>query len=371
MDPETIEKVRHILKKKPSIAITTLRPMTKDRFVSTGSTCLNLACTGDPDNGFMKGGFYWFVGDSDSGKTFLTMTCFAEASIDPDFDDYRLIYDGPEGGALMDIQRFFGRRVAERLEPPVIDEDGTWRSSRTIQGFYFNLDTAFKLGRPFIWVLDSHDSLSSEEERSKFEERKKAHEKGKLDQVSGSYGDGKARYNSSNLRQLMEPLENTGSILIVISQTRDSFDMFSSGSVSGGRALKFYATQQLWSSQAGKIKKTVNGKERELGTLCKVRVKKSRTVGRDRTVVIPVYHSVGVDDIGGCIDYLLAEKVWKKGDSGKITVTGLGPEMKLDRERLVAVIEEQDMFPDLKALVKQTWDDIEEKCKITRKSRYE
>jgi len=55
--------------------------------LSTGSTLLNLACSGRVNGGFLKGFYYFIVGDSKSGKTFLSLTCLAEASINKDFDD--------------------------------------------------------------------------------------------------------------------------------------------------------------------------------------------------------------------------------------------------------------------------------------------
>ena len=80
--------------------------LTAKDFLSTGSTLLNLACTGFPNRGFVKGRYYFIVGDSTSGKTWLSLTCLAEASINPNFKDYRFIYDNAEDGALMDITRF-------------------------------------------------------------------------------------------------------------------------------------------------------------------------------------------------------------------------------------------------------------------------
>ena len=69
--------------------------------LSTGSTLLNLACSENPFGGFLKGKYYLLVGDSDSGKTFLSMSCFAEAMIQKPFKNYRLIYDYVEDGMLM------------------------------------------------------------------------------------------------------------------------------------------------------------------------------------------------------------------------------------------------------------------------------
>ncbi len=346
--------------------------LTGGKYVSTGSTLLNLACTGHPDRGFETGHYYLFVGDSDSGKTFLSLTCFAEAAANSEFDDYRLIYDGTEHGAMMNISRFFGQAVSDRMEAPGRWDDGTPKFSETVQDFYFNLDDALKQGRPFIEVLDSQDCLSSAEEITKFQEQKTASRKGKAKEVSGSYGDGKARFHSANLRKIITPLARTGSILIIINQTRDSFDPFESSTYSGGRALKFYATLQLWSSSAGKIKRTIKGKVRELGTYCKVRVKKNRVVGKDRTVVIPVYHSYGVDDLGGCVDYLISEGFWKKGDGeSKITVRGLGPEFVMGREALIRKIEEDELESDLRELTTEVWNDVEKACEVSRRRRYE
>ncbi len=338
-------------------------------YLSTGSTLLNLAISGRSDAGFPVGSYVLFVGDSDSGKTFLSMTCFAEAARNPVFDRHRLIYDGPEGGALMDVRRFFGSRVADRLEPPETDDVGAPVYSDTVQSFYYHVDDALKSYRPFVYVLDSQDCLSSREELAKFEEQKKAHIKGKTD-VAGSYGDSKAKAHSSNLRKVLGPLARTGSLLIVINQTRDSFDPFEKKTYSGGRALQFYATLQLWSSQAGKIKRTVKGKQRQLGVYCKVRVKKNRVAGRDRTVVIPIYHSVGIDNIGGCVDYLVEEGIWEE-KAGRLVVRGMGPEWVGNREKVIQRIESEEMEQDLIELVEQTWNDIEQACAVDRKPRYE
>ena len=338
--------------------------------LSSGSTMLNLACTGKPDGCFLTGHYYFMVGDSDSGKTFLALTCFAEAAKDARFRSYRLIYDAPEGGALMDVERFFGSATKERLEPPEL-VDGKPLHSETIQDFYFHVDDALADGRPFIYILDSQDSLSSKEEGAKFQEVKKASRRKSVEKVAGSYGDSKAKGHSSNLRRLMAPLERSGSILIIVNQTRDSFDLFQSSTYSGGRALKFYATLQLWSSPAGKLKRTVRGKERQLGIMCKIQVKKNRVTGRDRVVKIPIYHSYGMDDVGSMVDYLISEGVWKKSRSGDVEASGLGPVLTARSiEKLIRLIEENELESDLHDLVHETWQEIEEACAVRRKSRY-
>jgi len=337
-------------------------------FLSTGSTLLNLACTGNPYYGFAKGHFYFIVGDSISGKTFLALTCLAEASINPEFDDYRFIYDDGEGGALMNIERFFGSKVCARIEAP--SYSGTNRKepvySTTIEEFYYHVDDALQKEKPFIYILDSMDSLSSEAEKKKFDETKAAYRKGKRE--SGSFGDGKAKKNSANLRQLLTPLLKKRSILIVINQTRDNLGFgFMKKTRSGGRALRFYATIELWSSSKRKISKIVKGKTRQLGVECCIQIKKNRITGKERTLTIPIYHSFGIDDIGSCVDYLIDEGHWKT-QGKKIKASEF--KFKGTRTNLIRYIEIEGIEKELRSIVANVWNEIEEACTISRKKRY-
>lgn len=366
---KTTEEIKEELRKK------VFEPVLTDKdFVSTGSTLLNLAISGNPYWGFAKGKFYQFVGDSTSGKTFFCLTCFAEASINPNFEGYRFIFDDIEGGALMDIRKFFGKTVAEKIEAPRT-EKGEPIYSATVEDFYYNVDDAIQEGKPFIYVLDSMDALSSRDEDAKFEQMKKAHRKNK--ETTGSVGDGKAKKNSGNIRKLLKGLRKTKSILIIIGQTRDKINIGwaarfdpETKSISGGRSLKFYATLQMWSSVQRKITKEINGKKRELGTYCKVQIKKNRITGKDRSIVIPIYHSVGIDDLGSCVDFLLEEFHWKKkkGLGNGIMAEDLG--LKGSREQLVHKIEKKGYEKDLIAIVKDVWDKIEKQCEIIRKPKY-
>ena len=95
-----------------------LKKSKKLEFLHTGSTLLNLACSGTINGGFPKGQFTYIVGDSSSGKTFFAKTCLAEASINPEFDDYRFIVDNAENSPTASTRKFFGVKVEERIEPP-------------------------------------------------------------------------------------------------------------------------------------------------------------------------------------------------------------------------------------------------------------
>lgn len=341
--------------------------------LSSGSTLLNLACSDRPDGAFLPGHYYYLVGDSMSGKTWLSLSCMAEACRNPAFKDYRLIYDDVEGGVQMDLAHYFGKDLVQRLEPPKVDKQGSIYSD-TIENFYFFLSDAIKEGRPFIYILDSQDALSSYQSESKFEQHRKEalHQEG----LSGSYGDGKAKYHSEHLRVVLQGIRRLGSILIVIGQTRDNLGFgFETKTRSGGRALRFYAHLEIWTSLAGKIKKTVRGKERTVGIRCLGEVKKNRftgKTGKDRSVEFPIYYGLGIDDVGACVDYLISEKHWtKKTDSDKGKVLD-ARELLFEGSRAAIIqhIEEEGLEQKLREIVASVWHEIEQECLPHRKLRY-
>jgi len=337
--------------------------------LSSGSTMVNLAATGRTVGCFAKGHYYWFVGDSTSGKTWLALSVFAEATLREEFDDYRLIYDNSEDGALMDIERFFGTKVMERIEPPAGTKEDPQYSEIT-EDLYFNIDDAVEDGRPFIYIIDSLDALETNEDRKKFKELKKHRQSRSNKKISGSYGMTKAKVNSAFMRRIVNGCRKTKSIVIVISQTRDNPGFgaqFNPKTAAGGRSLKFYATLEMWTSVRGKVKRIIRGKKRNIGIYSRVQFKKNRVTGRDRTVVIPIYPSLGIDDIGSCVNFLQEEKHWK-GTESRIKAKEF--DFDGDKEDLIKEIEQNGQEKKLKAIVKKVWQEIEFASRVERKSRY-
>lgn len=331
---------------------------------------MNLACSDNPNNGFFQGHYYYLVGDSASGKTWTTLTCFAEAMRNPDFKDYRLIFDDVENGAQMDVAFYFGKAVARRLEAPAYRKKHRPVFSRTIEEFYHHIFLAIEQGDPFIYVLDSQDALTSEAATTKFSKQRTAMLTG--EKAAGSYGDGKAKYHSEHLREVLQGLRRTKSILIVIGQTRDNLGFgFEKKTRSGGKALRFYATLEIWTSVANKIRRNVRGKDRTIGLVCQAEVRKNRItgkIGKDRAVEIPIYYGFGIDDVGSCVDYLVAEKHWLKEDK-QIDAKELL--FKGKRNELIQHIEEEGLEDRVRQLTGEVWNKIEAECQPVRKRRYE
>ena len=340
-------------------------------FLSTGSTLLNLAFTGHPDRGVPKGTFLSLVGDSGAMKSWSALTLLAEAAKNKNFSKHRLIYDAPENGALMDIPHFFGVDMAKRVIPPA----GTKAApifSETVQQMYYHLDTALDKG-PCIFVEDSMDGLNADEDVEKFEEDKKAFEAGK--DAKGSYGMAKAKVNSKNINRVVQRLRETGSILVIISQTRDKIGSPVPGQKTrgGGRALKFYGHVEAWTSVRSPLTRTFMGKKREYGSVIQIDVQKNRLCGWEGKLELSFVKGHGVDDLGSMVRYL-AEEFWdttgRKEDPDSLTVTA--PEFNFEGklEALVQRIQADGDERELQLLCARVWKSIVDGAAPERKRRY-
>src|ERR1700744_31319 len=69
-------------------------------YLGSGSTLINLECSGRPNGCFAKGTYTHIVGDSDSGKSVIALTAFAEANLNKQFDDYDFLFYAPEAASL-------------------------------------------------------------------------------------------------------------------------------------------------------------------------------------------------------------------------------------------------------------------------------
>jgi recombination protein RecA len=335
----------------------------KTLLIPTGSVLLNLSCSDHIDGGWGAGKIANLIGDSSSGKTLLALSMFAECAQRSEFDGYDFIYDDVEQACEFDFGKLFGSRVGERIQAPQYDGDSSLYSDTT-QQFHANVFSAIETGRPFIYVLDSFDALTSSEELNRAEESVKATREGK--ELKGSYRMEKPKFASEMLRQIKARIRETQSFLLIISQTRDNIDpmSFEKKTRSGGRALRFYCSHEVWMALAGKIKK----KDRVIGSNVKVKVTKNKLTGKQREVIFPIYYDYGVDDLESCIDFLVDEGYWqKKGD--KVVANDLG--LEGSRRKLIADIEDKALSLQLFQSVRICWGQIEESLKLERKPKYE
>lgn len=342
---KTIKQLKSMMKSKRKA--TSAIPA-KD-FLSTGATQLNLAFSGRTSGGIPKGFFFLWVGRSSTGKTVTGLTILAEAANNPSFDGYDILFNNIEGGATMDLVRYYGQTLVDRMEDFRTD---------TIEEFHSDIRARLKKGKPFVMLVDSMDGLYSTEEASP--------KVGKDGKEKGSFGVSRAKLNSTNFRIINNGLKKTGSILIIISQTRQNIGFgaqFNPDTRSGGEALHFYNRLEVWT----KVKEKIRVGKRQIGRKIKVTVVKNHINGWEGEVTIPLYRSVGLDDTGNCIDYLIDEGHWKETNK---TINAVEFDVKKKREALVAHIEATDQEGVLKKIVAKRWHEVEDSIAIKRKKRY-
>lgn len=348
------------MKRKQFIAQKKLGPI---KFIDTGSTLLNLAITDKVDGGWPTCRMMNLVGDSSSGKTFIALTSQACCHYDEQFKGYATVYDDAESADSFDKEHLFGKSAAEAIRLPK-RKDGKSYKSELFQDFQLHVNTEINR-QPTFYVLDSFDAIKDKSQQDKNEANIKAHEEGK--DAKGSFGMAKQKNASDYFGDVVHALERTGSLLLIISQTRDKVNsMFGGATRSGGRALKFYSCLEVWMREKSVITKTVKGKPVKIGIISEILVKKNKLTGKRREVVVPIYYDYGIDDIGSCVDYLISMGTWKKSGTKINTPFGLHT-----REKVISTIEgDEKKIAKLKSIVQSTWDSFENSIKTNRKPRF-
>jgi RecA/RadA recombinase len=329
----------------------------------TGSTMANLALADSPFGGYPAGTIVNIVGDSSAGKSMMLWTLFAEIARSSQFQDYDLFFDDAEAANSFDIDKLFGD-ISDRvvlIDPP----------SETIEDWYRNVLMCTKSEKPFIYGLDSFDAIGSKAEQSRAEELIKSGE------MAGTFGGEKPKLASEMLRNIVSKIKKTGSLVFIISQTRDKIGAMAfqkKSTKSGGRAMKFYAHQEIWLSVTGSIAKEVRGKKREIGVDVQFNVEKNKKTGKRRKVTFPILYDYGIDDLESSISWLVAEKFWGSTSAG-LKVEGLSGVLSslngnIRKAELISRIEELEGEDDLKEYVAKCWFEIEEALRGKRKPKY-
>jgi hypothetical protein len=182
---------------------------------------------------------------------------------------------------------------------------------------------------------------------------------------TGSYKTEKPKLASEILRVTAREIKSKEALVIVVSQTRDNLGFgFTSKTRSGGRALKFYSTHEIWLS----IKEPFKKKKREIGIKANAKVSKNKLTGKRRDVDIPIYYDYGVDDISANVDFLVEEGFWKK-DKNTILANNLN--IVATKDKLIEGIEKRRLEKEVQKMVGAQWKTIEEDLRLDRKRRYE
>lgn len=359
-----------VTKREKAIKTTGLLP--------SGSTVLNCALSDNACGGIGVGKIANIIGDSSAGKTMIAETMLAEIANNPKYDDYLLILDDSEHALEMDIVGLFGTKAAKRVRAPRYDRDNLPVYSDTVEQWYATMLDLIEQGRPFVYCLDSLDTLTDVAEYEQAAELLKASKKVKEGDTDaslampGSYGMAKAKLMSQILRTIKAGLARTGSTLVVISQTRSNTNARPGQATkkrSGGMALDFYCTHIVWLTPIRTYKAGKKGMEEIVGREVEAKVTKNKITGKVRTARFDIFYDYGVDDIGSCVDFLeKAGVIDKKG--AYLDASCLGYDKIMYRDVLIKAIERDNCLEELRKLVQDAWTEKEDALSLERKPRF-
>lgn len=307
-------------------------------FVKSG--CVTMDCV--LGGGWVLGRVANIVGDRSSGKTLLAIE--ACANFHRDYPNGAIRYAESESA----FDEFYAAALGMPIESVEFNRD---RPMRTVEDWYNDtvrfLDAREKDGKPGLYILDSFDALSDDAELKR-----------EIDK--GTFGAAKAKKSGELFRKLIDRIERSKVLLIVVSQIRDKLNVTfgETKTRSGGRALDFYATHIVWLAEIGKIKKTINKIDRPVGVNVKVRCKKNKVGLPFRECEYPIIFGYGIDDMTSSVEWLIAHGF--EEDLDEVGMTKAGYKVRIAKLRDIGGGDVAEVRTKLAQLVQKRWAQVDE-----------
>ncbi len=335
--------------------------------ITTGADLINLVIGGGYPFGIAN-----VVGDSSSGKSFLSGEAIAAAYHTYGKNNFQWFYDDAEKGYKFNSKKLYGIDI---LNDGFMSQK---RRSNTIEDFERNLEhviTKKDPAMPFIYVLDSFDGISSEGEIKYRKKKMKASEKeeeeeddGKEKKEAGSYNLSKQKENHAIFRTRVRELEENNILLIVISQVKEKIGVMFGAKYyrTGGKSLDFYPNIIFWLAEVERYTK----KDRPIGACIKIQGTKTRNDKPFRFCFVDMLFDYGVDNISSNLRFLYDLKTKLGKDTKKVKESSFdwdGASYSFDN--LIAHIENENLENELLKRVKLKWDEIEESISNDHRKR--
>lgn len=307
-------------------------------FFRTGCTVLDKLLGGNKNVlGVPSGKFINIVGDKSAGKTFLSNEFIAWSYYNLG-KKFRWCYDDCESGYSFDTKELYGFEIMPQNEEDRVHSENVEDAFCNISKFARSL----KKDEFGIYVLDSLDGLTSQEDDDRAEERLKLFDEGKKLE-KGTYAMNKQKFLSREFfPQLCSEIEEKNVLVIIISQIREKIDpmSFEKYARAGGKAMDFYAHSVLWLATAKKILK----KETPVGVVVKAKTTKSKTPRPFRECFFSFLYDYGLDSIGSNIDYLFDLRTPGGDLNKKASAIQWNGNNNLDKKQLKEFLEEFELL---------------------------
>lgn len=313
----------------------------KIEYFSSGSLTADLMLGG----GWAQGRVSNIVGDRSSGKTLLATEALA---------NWTRTVGKPENAKYVDAESALDAAYADAMGMPrgiQLHSEGMV----TVQELFVDFDHfADELdGEPGMYVLDSLDALSDDEEMA-------------LDIDKGTYGMQKPKLLSKFFRQRCTMMANKNITLMVISQMRDKIGVTfgEKKTRSGGKALDFYCSQIVWLSEMAKIKRTSLNLDRVVGIETLAKNKKNKVGLPFREAELTIMFNYGIDDEISMLNWL---KDTDKNNTQLSKVLQMTPPQVVAALGKARAAGERDVINDIRDalsnIVTERWMQIEETLK--------
>lgn len=319
----------------------------KATYFRFGCMLIDMITGGDKGVYGVPGGrIFNLCGDKSAGKSYLCNEIIAWSHYFLG-NKFKWMYADCERGYSFDTEKMYGFTIHdENSDAPENVEEAFYCIDRFAK--------SLKKDEFGIYVLDSLDALTSQEQDERAEERIKAIENDK--EMKGTYGMGKAKYLSQEFfPQLCKTLEDKNILLIIVSQIRDNveFGSFEKYSRAGGKALDFYCFMVVWLATAKKITIKDGEKDVPIGGTNKIKVTKGKVPRPFREGFYTYYYQYGIDNVTTGVDYLFDIRT-KGGDISAPAAKSLAWENNPDKKPMEGPevrqwLIDNDWFDDYKA----------------------
>lgn len=301
---------------------------------STGCTVLDLALSNRLDGGVPAGRVIHVFGAGSTCKSVLACTTAGYAQRRGQFAHYLDV----EQTLDTDFAKLFGLNV---------DDASTLATGypTTLEDLFDNHIKnilATKKDKPQFVAIDSISALPSVVETEEAMDK-------------GSFGATRAKQMSRAFRKYHFALANAGITLFCIDQTRDAINsMFAKEVTSGGRALEFFSSVQIYLRHDSKI---LNNKDVPIGIWVKFRIDKNKVAPPLREGRFKILFDYGIDDIASNLYFLSECQNGPQNAKKKSTTIAFNGEEK-KMSTWINEIEENNLEETLRQEVYKTWQEL-------------
>jgi recombination protein RecA len=253
-------------------------------FIPSGSTTLDCVLGG----GWPLRRISNIIGDHSTGKTGLAVE--AMINFKKKFSKGHVAYQ--------EVESAFDVEYADKLGLDMNDVDfieDIETVDGTMKSVYKFLARVEGSNQPGLYVIDTVDAIHDQQKK----ELEEGYDKAK-----------RAGLVNSMITQFAGDFKRANANLMIVSQVRQNIGVMFGPKFrrAGGKAMDFYASQCLWLSEMGEIKKTIDKVERVIGIKIRAKLRKCK-VGKPRRVCeFPIIFDYGVDDVTANVEWLKSVK---------------------------------------------------------------